>query len=36
MKFFPESTIQQLEFSKIQDLLNEYCKNDFAKKEWLI
>jgi DNA mismatch repair protein MutS2 len=31
MKFFPESTIHQLEFDKIKDLLAGHCKTEFAK-----
>ncbi len=31
MKFFPESTIHQLEFDKVRDLLAAHCKTEFAK-----
>ena len=31
MKFFPESTIHQLEFDKVKDLLAAHCKTEFAK-----
>ncbi|MEP6675474.1 MAG: DNA mismatch repair protein MutS [Ferruginibacter sp.] len=31
MKFFPSSTLQQLEFTKIKELLEEYCKTAYAK-----
>ena len=31
MKFFPENTLQQLEFDKIKDLIIVHAKNDYAK-----
>lgn len=31
MKLFPESTLQQLEFDKIQALLAEHCKTEYAR-----
>ncbi|MEO5985342.1 MAG: MutS2/Smr-associated SH3 domain-containing protein [Ferruginibacter sp.] len=31
MKFFPGSTLKQLEFNKIKDLLVTYCKTDYAR-----
>ncbi len=31
MKFFPESTLQQLEFNKIKELLAAHCKTEYAK-----
>lgn len=31
MKFFPESTIHQLEFDKVKELLAVHCRTDFAK-----
>ncbi len=31
MKFFPESTIHQLEFDKVKELLAAHCRTDFAK-----
>ncbi len=31
MKFFPENTLQQLEFDKIKDLIIVHSKNDYAK-----
>lgn len=31
MKFFPESTLQQLEFDKVKELLTAHCKTEFAK-----
>ena len=31
MKFFPESTIHQLEFDKVKDLLAAHCRTDYAK-----
>ena len=33
MKFFPESTLQQLEFDKVKELLSGFCRNDFAKQK---
>ena len=35
MKFFPESTIHQLEFDKVKDLLAAHCRTDFAKERSL-
>lgn len=32
MKFFPESALTQLEFDKIQDLLQEHCKTELGKQ----
>ena len=32
MKFFPESTLHQLEFDKVKDLLAAHCKTEFAKQ----
>jgi DNA mismatch repair protein MutS2 len=31
MKFFPESTIHQIEFDKVKELLAAHCKTEFAK-----
>jgi len=31
MKFFPENTLQQLEFDKIKDLIIVHARNDYAK-----
>ena len=31
MKFFPESTLHQLEFDKVKELLAAHCRTDFAK-----
>jgi DNA mismatch repair protein MutS2 len=31
MKFFPESTIHQLEFDKVKELLAGHCKTEYAK-----
>ncbi len=31
MKFFPESTIHQLEFDKVKELLALHCRTEFAK-----
>jgi DNA mismatch repair protein MutS2 len=31
MKFFPENTLQQLEFDKIKDLIIAHARNDYAK-----
>ena len=31
MKFFPESTLHQLEFDKIKELLAAHCRNEYAK-----
>ncbi len=33
MKFFPASTLQQLEFNKIKELLVENCKTAYAKEK---
>ncbi len=35
MKFFPESTLQQLEFNKIKELLGVHCRTEFAKAKAL-
>ena len=32
MKFFPDSTLHQLEFDKVKDLLAAHCKTEFAKQ----
>lgn len=32
IRFFPESTLQQLEFDKVKDLLAAHCKTDFARQ----
>ncbi|MFT3981212.1 MAG: DNA mismatch repair protein MutS [Ferruginibacter sp.] len=31
MKLFPESTLQQLEFNKVKELLEAHCKTEYAK-----
>ena len=31
MKFFPESTLHQLEFDKIKEMLAAHCRNDYAR-----
>jgi len=31
MKFFPESTLGQLEFERVKSLLSEHCKTEYAK-----
>ncbi|CAN5754493.1 DNA mismatch repair protein MutS [soil metagenome] len=33
MKFFPESTLHQLEFDKIKDLLAEHCRTEYARNK---
>jgi DNA mismatch repair protein MutS2 len=33
MRLFPESALVQLEFNKVQDLLAQHCKTDFAQQE---
>lgn len=33
MKFFPESTLQQLEFTKVKDLLAAHCRTEYAKEK---
>ncbi len=33
MKFFPETTLLQLEFDKVKELLAAHCRNEFAKKK---
>jgi len=33
MRLFPESALVQLEFNKVQDLLAQHCKTDFALQE---
>ncbi|MBC7848760.1 MAG: DNA mismatch repair protein MutS [Chitinophagaceae bacterium] len=33
MKFFPESSLVQLEFDKIKSLLTEHCKTEYAKAQ---
>lgn len=35
MKFFPESTLQQLEFNKVKDLLAAHCRTEYAKEKSL-
>jgi len=35
MKFFPESTLHQLEFDKIKELLAEYCRTEYARSKSL-
>lgn len=35
MKFFPESTLQQLEFDKVKDLLAAHCRTEYAKTKAL-
>ena len=35
MKFFPESTLQQLEFDKIKDLLAGFCRTEYATSKSL-
>ncbi len=35
MKFFPESTLHQLEFDKVKDLLALHCRTEFAKQKSL-
>jgi len=35
MKIFPESTLQQLEFNRIKELLGAYCKTEIAKERVL-
>jgi hypothetical protein len=35
MKFFPESALTQLEFDKVQALLEEHCKTEYAKTKAL-
>jgi len=33
MKFFPESTLVQLEYEKVKSLLAAYCRTEFAKEK---
>ena len=33
MKFFPDTTLLQLEFDKVKELLAAHCRNEFAKKK---
>ncbi len=33
MKFFPESTLHQLEFDKIKELLANHCRTEFARSK---
>lgn len=33
MKFFPDSTLHQLEFNKIKDLLVAHCRTEYAKSK---
>ena len=33
MKFFPESTLHQLEFDKVKDLLALHCRTEYAKQK---
>ncbi|UEG48951.1 DNA mismatch repair protein MutS [Ferruginibacter lapsinanis] len=35
MKFFPESTLHQLEFDKVKDLLAAHCSTEYAKTKAL-
>ncbi len=35
MKFFPESTLHQLEFDKVKNLLSAHCRTDYAKERSL-
>ena len=35
MKFFPESTLHQLEFDKIKELLAEHCRTEYARSKAL-
>ena len=35
MKFFPDSTLHQLEFDKIKDLLAGHCRTEYAKSKAL-
>jgi DNA mismatch repair protein MutS2 len=35
MKFFPESTLQQLEFNKIKELLAAHCRMEYSKEKSL-
>ena len=35
MKFFPESTLHQLEFDKIKELLAAHCRTEYAKTKAL-
>ena len=35
MKFFPESTLHQLEFDKIKELLSGYCRTEYARNKAL-
>ncbi len=35
MKFFPDSTLHQLEFDKIKDLLAAHCRTEYAKSKAL-
>ena len=35
MKFFPESTLHQLEFDKISELLAAYCRTEYARTKSL-
>lgn len=35
MKFFPESTLHQLEFDKIKELLAAHCRTEYAKSKAL-
>jgi len=35
MKFFPDSTLHQLEFDKIKDLLAAHCRTEYAKAKSL-
>jgi DNA mismatch repair protein MutS2 len=33
IKFFPDSALVQLEFNKVEALLHEYCKTEYAKEK---
>ena len=35
MKFFPESTLHQLEFDKIKELLADHCRTEYARNKSL-
>ena len=35
MKFFPDSTLHQLEFDKIKDLLAQHCRTEYARSKSL-
>jgi DNA mismatch repair protein MutS2 len=33
MRFFPESTLHQLEFDKVKELLVAQCRNEYARQK---